>query len=104
MLEPTAAWTGSHSANDFADYFTDKVGGIRATTADAPPPTIHTRSVPPLNGFDGPALEEVTKAIQKAPCKQCNDVAGEEVCRPTWPDYHSHDWIIISARLLSSLT
>ena len=72
LLEPTAASTGPHSANDFADYFTGKVEGIRATTAGASPPTIHMRSVPPLNGFDGPTLEEVTKAIQKAPCKQCD--------------------------------
>ena len=53
-----------------ADYFTGKVEGIRTITAGAPPPTIHTRSVPPLNRFDGPTLEEVTKAIHKAPCKQ----------------------------------
>ena len=66
------ASTGSHLANDFADYFIGKVEGIRATTAGAPPPTIHTRSVPPLNGFDGLTLEKVTKAIQKAPCKQCD--------------------------------
>ena len=72
LLELTAASTGPHSANDFAVYFTDKVEGIRATTAGAPPPTIHTRSVPPLDGFDGPTLDEVIKAIQKAPCKQCD--------------------------------
>ena len=73
LLEPTAASTGPHSSNDFADYFTGKVEGIQATNAGAPPPTIHTRSVPPLNGFDGPTLdEEVTKAIQKAPCKKCD--------------------------------
>ena len=72
LLEPTAASTGPHSANDFADYFTGKFERIRATNAGAPLPTMHTRSVPPLNGFDGPTLEEVTKAIQKAPCKQCD--------------------------------
>ena len=69
LLEPTAASTGPHSANDFADYFTGKVEGIRVKTAAAHPPTIHTRSVPPLNGFDGLTLEEVTKPIQIAPCK-----------------------------------
>ena len=71
-MEPTAASTGPHLANDFADYFTGKIERIRATTAGAPPPTIHTRSVPPLNGFDGSTLEEVTKAILKVPCKQCD--------------------------------
>ena len=72
LLEPTDASTGTHLANDFADYFTGKVEGIPATTAGAPPPTIHTTSFPPLNGFDGPTLEQVTKAIQKVPFKQCD--------------------------------
>ena len=72
QLEPMVASTGPHSASDFADYFTGKVKGIRATTAGAPPPMINTRSVPPLNGFDGPTLEEVTRTIHKAPCRQCD--------------------------------
>ena len=71
-MEPTVASTGPQSANDFADYFTGKVEGIRATTAAAPPPTIHTMYVPPLNGFDGHTLEEATKALQIAPCKPCD--------------------------------
>ena len=72
LLEPTFASTGPHSADDFADYFTGKVEGIRATTAGAPPLTIQTRSVSTLNGFDGRTLEEVTRVIQKAPRKQCD--------------------------------
>ena len=72
LLEPTAASTGPHPASAFADYFTGKVEGIRASTADAPPPAIHTRSVLPLNGFEGLTLEEVTRTIRKVPCKQCD--------------------------------
>ena len=60
------------SAEDFATYFTEKVDTIQAATASASPPTIRPRSVLQLGRFDGVTLADLTNAVQKAPCKQCD--------------------------------
>ena len=72
ILEPTEASTGPNSADDFADYFTGKVAAIRASNAGAPPPSMRPRLVPPLSCLNNVTLEEVVKAIQKSPSKQCD--------------------------------
>ena len=69
---PTEASTGPHSADDFADYFTVKVATIRASSTGALPPLIRPRLVPLLGCISNVTLEEVVKAIQKAPSKQCD--------------------------------
>jgi hypothetical protein len=42
LKAPTTSSTSTHTADDFAFYFKDKVDTIRATTANAPPPVIET--------------------------------------------------------------
>ena len=60
-----------HSAASFAQVFDNKVAGIRAKTANAPPPTIVSRDVPPLATFRQTSSEEVTTFIRKTASKHC---------------------------------
>ena len=68
LLEPAEASTRPHSANDFADYFTKKVTAIYCWCFTAIWPWL----VPPLGWLNSVTLEEVVKAIQKSPSKQCD--------------------------------
>ena len=52
LLQPGTVATSQLTANDFAQFFTDKIERIRASTATARPPTIEDRHVPePLSNF-----------------------------------------------------
>ena len=71
-LNPSESITGSHTADDFARYFTGRVDAIRANTSGAPLLTITRRLVLPLSTFDGVTVEEISNIIRKASPKQCD--------------------------------
>jgi len=61
-----------HSADEFAQQFTNKMERIRASTAGAPAPVITKRSVSePLSHFEPVTSENVIKVLKTAPTKQC---------------------------------
>jgi len=60
-----------HLAASFAQFFDNKVADIRAKTANAPPPTIVSRGVPPLATFRQTSSEEVTTFIRITASKHC---------------------------------
>ena len=62
----------SVDARQLHRFFDDKVAGVRASTADAPPPSFTT--APPgcvLSTFQTLDIEDVAAAIHKLPDKQC---------------------------------
>jgi len=74
LLQPPANNTlVEHSADDFAQQFTNKVERIRASTANASAPQITERSVAePLTQFKPVTSGEVVTLLKKAPAKQCS--------------------------------
>ena len=73
LLHPPDSAVLEHSADDFAQHFTNKVDRIRASTASAPAPSIIDRSIPqPLAQFSPVTPEEVMAVLRKAPAKQCS--------------------------------
>ena len=62
------------SATEFHRFFDAKVDGVRATTANAPPPSYST--VPPgcsLHAFQSLAVDDVVAAVRALPDKQSAD-------------------------------
>lgn len=53
--------TSTRSADDFANYFKDKVDRIRAATSSAPRPIIEQRSCAALSGLRVVTTGEITK-------------------------------------------
>ena len=72
LLQPAQSVVEAHSADEFAKYFTDKIDIIRSSTSDSPPPTICPRQVTPVFSFSQVDVGDVQKALQSAPCKQCD--------------------------------
>jgi hypothetical protein len=64
---------GDFSADDFADYFVNKVDIIRQSTAVAPPAVITSRVVPEkLDTFSPVTPDEVLSLLKMSPNKQCS--------------------------------
>ena len=64
--------TTTHSANSFADHFTQKIRRIRHSTSGYSTPTISDRSADvPLATFRPVSADEVAALINKSPAKQC---------------------------------
>jgi len=81
LLQPPADESSpSHSADDFADFFTSKIDKIRETTASAQQPVIAARPVAEkLIAFRPVTAQEITTLIKKSPSKHC---ALDPI--PTW--------------------
>ena len=81
LKAPTGASSSSstHTADDFAAYFKNKVDVIRAATSRAPPPSIEERLCGVLSG----TTAEITKIVSCSPAKHCSldpcsvDLAGQ---------------------------
>ena len=74
LQSPTddATITPEHSADDFANYFVDKIEKIRQSTVSAPPPMIKTRTVPEhLDKFSPVTAAEVVSLLKRSAAKQC---------------------------------
>ena len=74
LLQPAADKTSTyqHSAEEFAQHFHNKVSAIRASTANAPSPSIVDRVVPePLSVFEPVTAAEVSSILVKSPAKHC---------------------------------
>ena len=67
LLEPSVAPVETHTASDFAEFFTSKINTIRASTVNAPAPTIIERVVPPMDRFQDVTVDEVAASIKSAP-------------------------------------
>jgi hypothetical protein len=63
---------GDHSADEFADYFVNKIAEIRQSTVTAPPPIIAGRTVAhKLDSFSPITPEEVMLLLNRSSNKQC---------------------------------
>ena len=62
----------THTADDFAAYFKNKVDVIRTTTSSAPPPSIEERPCSVLSGMRMVTTTEITKIISCSPTKHCS--------------------------------
>jgi len=71
LKTPQSATVGTHTADDFANFFQSKINGIRLTTANSQPPTITDRSCCQLSAFDEVTTEEMLQIVTKAPSKHC---------------------------------
>ena len=60
-----------HTAEHFADFFSNKVALIRATTAGARPPDIQPRPADNLDVFNTATVLEVLKMIEMSPASTC---------------------------------
>jgi len=64
-----------HSADDFANFFVNKIDTIRQSTAAAPYPTINSRhltSPDQLNTFRPVTPDEVAALLKRSPAKHCS--------------------------------
>ena len=59
------------TADRLAQFFIDKVEGVRAATSDAAPPTFSSYSGPRLSCFDEVSIEEVRRTLLSSPPKSC---------------------------------
>ena len=59
----------SFSADDFADFFSKKVSGIRAATDGSPPPDIRTSATTSMSVFQPVTEADVRRVIMKSPSK-----------------------------------
>jgi len=72
LLEPKPSNDSTLTAEDFAQYFTSKIGEIRSSTATSPPPRIEDRFVPELLFDLWPAtVNEVAIILKKSSAKHC---------------------------------
>jgi len=63
---------GDHSADEFADYFVNKIAAIRQSTVTAPPPIVAGRAVAhKLDSFIPVTPEEVMLLLNRSSNKQC---------------------------------
>jgi hypothetical protein len=60
-----------HSADDFAQYFSDKIANIRISTAGAAPPSFSTHPPSVFSDFRTVTEADVISVIVNAPSKQC---------------------------------
>ena len=69
----------THNAEDFAQFFLQKINSIRSETEKADAPVIPDRPVEHLEEFATVTAEEVETLIMKAPNKTCSSDP-----MPTW--------------------
>ena len=79
MGTSTPRFTYVHTADDFADFFANKIAAIRLETASASTPTYAAAPPAVLHSFTDVQYEHVIDMIGSAPCKQ-----SELDPRPTW--------------------
>ena len=58
-----------HTADQFSDFFADKVARIRALTANAAPPTFPAAPSSVLNSFSAITEETLVELLMRSPCK-----------------------------------
>ena len=61
-----------HTADDFANFFSQKIDDIRENTSNAVPPCIHHRSVITPECFAPVTKETIVKLLWESPSKTCN--------------------------------
>ena len=72
LLQSSSCPSSQLTADDFARFFSAKIEQIRATTADAPPPTIVDRVVPvPLVILQPTTAVEISAILNRSAAKQC---------------------------------
>jgi hypothetical protein len=80
LLQPESGSTSQLTADEYAQFFSDKIERIRASTAAAAPPVIEDRFIPEvLSVFQPTTADEVAIILNRSQAKQCQlDPA------PTW--------------------
>ena len=71
LKTPESAFSLTHTADDFANFFQSKISKIHQSTANALPPKIVDRPCNQLSVFDEVTAEEMSKIVAKAPSKHC---------------------------------
>jgi hypothetical protein len=66
-MQPSPEVTADH----LAQFFVDKVDGVRAATENAPPPTFTLHTGQRLSGFSEVSIEDVRKILLQSPPKTC---------------------------------
>ena len=61
-----------YKADDFANFFQEKIEKVRSTTCSVSAPDIQVTSHTELVAFDSTTVDEVCKLIQLSPNKQCS--------------------------------
>ena len=72
LLQPESGFASQLTADDFAQFFSNKIERIRASTAAALQPLIEDRVIPEaLSVFEPVTNEEITTILLKVEAKQC---------------------------------
>jgi hypothetical protein len=81
LLEPPQQPPGLQlTADDFSDYFRNKIAGIRQATSTAPPPDIQPRLITPgFPAFTPATITEIQSILSHSPSKSS---AADPI--PTW--------------------
>jgi len=88
------------TAARLAQFFTDKVDGVRAATENAPPPSFSLYSGTQLTSFEDITAEEVRKSILGSPIKTCVlDPLPTAVLREGVDDLLPFIWTMCNASL-----
>ena len=73
ILQPQEITAFQHSADDFAQFFQNKVNVIRASTSMAPHPIIREREIDErLRSFENVTTEEAINVLKRSPAKHCS--------------------------------
>jgi len=91
------------TAARLAQFFTDKVEGVRAATENAPPPSFGLYSGTQLTSFEDVTAEQVRKFILGSPIKTCVlDPLPTAVLREVVDDLLPFIWTMCNASLKQS--
>jgi hypothetical protein len=88
------------SADRLAEFFTDKVEGVRAATADAEPPTFTPNTTQRLTSFQEISIEDVRRILLHSPPKTCTlDPLPTSVLRDVIDVLLPFIWVMCNASL-----
>jgi hypothetical protein len=72
LLQPESGSTSQLTADEYAQFFSDKIERIRASTAVASPPVIEDRFIPEvLSVFQPATADEIAIILNRSQAKQC---------------------------------